>query len=823
MGLNKLKILFLMLFVAAGISSSAWGEGSEKKDETKPKEKTKVEDIVVKDKLESPATGKSVISKEFMDSLLSGNGSINEMVEILPDIQVSDDNVLGENSAEIKPSNISISGGRFYENNFIIDGMGNNSYLDPGSEETSHVINDVEGHPQAIFLGSELVKEITVYDSNVPAEYGGFTGGVVSAETKDPGFEWHGSFKYRGTKSSWTKYHVEKNDDFDFSKKEPEFEKEEITTTISGPITKKTGVLASYRRLTSSEPERHFLGSKSNERSSESFFTKFTSDLTDTSVLKASFTYSPYKNETYLQDVKNSDYTIEGGGAAFNASYNRYIGGGELEIKTGVSQSENSRKSPQHYYSWAATNTKPWGKDINQDYSKEGGYGDIEKTQTAFNLASSYKFEDFEALKGNHEIKTGFSFEAAQGEYNRKDLTYLYTGAASGLPNLECRPDQEIDSIPGEQFFTSRKVFSPSKATVDINSFAAYVQDTIRMGRFIINPGVRLEYDDYMENFNFSPRFSASYDIFNNRKTILTMGANRYYARSLMTYGLREARKPYLSQIRSSYHNVVQEWEDASGVGSNATEFSKLKTPYSDELAFGLDQKLFKGLLSVKYVQREGRDEFARQYDQEPAKDGIRYYTMTNNGESSHKSYRLSWTRSWVNHSIMFYGTYQETDSSNENYDTNLDDTTSDYVWSIPDKKAMPRTELPKNNYNRPLKLALVYTGKLPKGFYFTNITKYTGSYENLEDTGKKTEYIRYDGNLGEYISEDIPVYGEVSYDAVLTFDWKLGWKKEFKNKMGFEFMAEIENVFDARQTSDKYENKYVKGRQFWAGCSVFF
>ena len=51
-----------------------------------------------------------------------------------------------------------------------------------------------------------------VYDSNIPVEYGGFTGGVVSAQVKsyqgEDTFSWHFGMQ----RDEWEKFHVAEED-----------------------------------------------------------------------------------------------------------------------------------------------------------------------------------------------------------------------------------------------------------------------------------------------------------------------------------------------------------------------------------------------------------------------------------------------------------------------------------------------------------------------------------------------------------------------------------------------------------------------------------
>ena len=63
------------------------------------------------------------------------------------------------------------------------------------------------GSSQAVTINTDLLCKITLLDSNVGAEFGEFTGGVVSAETCSPQTEIgkiHGSLSYDYTSDHWS-------------------------------------------------------------------------------------------------------------------------------------------------------------------------------------------------------------------------------------------------------------------------------------------------------------------------------------------------------------------------------------------------------------------------------------------------------------------------------------------------------------------------------------------------------------------------------------------------------------------------------------------
>lgn len=88
------------------------------------------------------------------------------------------------------PNNqLSISGAPSYNNLYLVNGA---------------VVNDtVRGQPEAVYI-EDAIQETTILTGNVSAEYGRFTGGVVSAITKSGGNEFSGSLRDSFTNDKWT-------------------------------------------------------------------------------------------------------------------------------------------------------------------------------------------------------------------------------------------------------------------------------------------------------------------------------------------------------------------------------------------------------------------------------------------------------------------------------------------------------------------------------------------------------------------------------------------------------------------------------------------
>ncbi len=761
----------------------------------------------------NPATGRSVMDRATIERMPAGNGSINEMLRLFPDVQLTESFRSTGQVGEILPPAVSISGGKTFQNNFRIDGIGNNSLLDPARENDG--VNLLPGHAQSLFLNAALLESITLYDSNIPARHGGFTGGVVEARTRDPRPTLGGRLHYRTTRSEWTRFHLEEGDE------EPtDFRKHDFGAELEIPLNPSMGILASYSRLDSRLPQRHLGAAASQTRRLENFFLKY-SWLQPQGELRLTFAATPYEARRFHPNVRDSAYRLKGGGAQGAVQYDLFLPAGDLQLRGGYQSSWSTRQAPRDLRAWVATQSRPWGMEIGKLESLEGGFGDIEMRQENLTLGAAMVFDPVRAGSVVHSPSVGIDFENVRGRFERKETTRVYSGGRLDV-DVICGEDG-YGCIDEEQYFAARRTFSRGAVWAQVNLVDLFVEDEMQMGRLAVRPGVRLSYDDFMQNLNVAPRLATSYDLFGDGGTVLIGGANRYYGRTLLTYKLREAVHPPILEYRTTFLGFVTPWEPDLDRGADVNRFSHLATPYSDELTAGVDQALLQGRLSLKYVRRDGKDELARDYGPTQP-DGLRVYTLTNRGRSRHDSVRLSWERGWSRHFFMANVTWQQSTTTNESYDDILaQEEVSSRIWF--DGRVIERGELPRGNFNRPWLANLVYTGDLGYGLSFTNVARYRSGYRTIVDTREDRvvpgEQGWRDPFTGEPISEALPVFREERLSGGVVFDWVLGW--HLPAFPGVLLTLEIDNVFDARLPTGTARNDFEVGRQFWAGAQYRF
>lgn len=782
--------------------------------------------LTVIGELENPAGGPSTLNGELLRRLPQGNGTLTELLQVFPDVQLSDRFNSSKTGGEIRQPGVSISGGKLYQNNFLIDGIGNTSLLDPAGSN-SDPFQDMVGHPFERSLNSSLVERVEVYDSMVPARFGGFTGGVINAHIRQPGPELAGTLGYRTTRSDWTRLHFSADDQAALASTrldlQPKFRKESYGATLDIPLNPTLGLLLSWDEMVSDIPRPHLGDSAQQQRRQQDGLAKLAWDPSPADHLEMLFNTTPYQERGFLRNVLNSQRTVRFDATALQSSWSHFNAQGEARLDAAYRRSRQNLDAPQHFRLWGVTDSKAWGRLIDSDNSAEGGLGDLEKTQQSIDLKGSFAWEPLSAGHISHELSTGLELNRTDANFERRETSFAYQGARLS-PDILCG-DNSFDCVEKEQFFTERLVYAAGISSARINQGALFVEDLARFERLELRPGLRLEYNDLMEQTNLAPRLAAHYDLFGNQATLLSAGLNRYYGATLLTAKLREAKQPIQSESRTSFRNRPLAWEANAPKAHSLTRFSSLDTPYADEFALGVDQTLYGGRLSLKYVRRESKDELATSVSPlQP--DGLFRFTFNNQGRSRHESYRMTWERNWSAHLLSLNATYQETSSNHDDYDDQLmQGNTSGQVWY--QGQLIGLSELPGRDHNRPWRLNLTYVATLPRGFTFTNITRFRSGYRKIENSGR-TEAIpgseaRPDPFTGEPIFEARDVYEEVKYGHVLTFDWKLSWRSPAWQGQSVVLTLEALNLFNARSRTAGTTDAYELGRQFWAGAQYYF
>lgn len=791
-----------------------------------------MEDVDVRARvIRNDFTGRTEIPRELIRNMPAGNGGVTDMLQFAPGVQY-DEMYRGSSSAgELSAPDVSISGGKTYDNLFVVDGMSNSNIMNPG-QTSPYAKSDLPGSSQKYYVDSWIIEDITLYDSDISAAYDGFTGGVVSVNTIRPKNKFGGNITYRTTRSEWTHYFVGDRDARQLagymSSVQPRFRKNFVSTSVNIPLTARTGLIASYVYNSSEIPLLHFSEWKNQSRESHTALLKASHNIDGLTYIDATASYSPSYAKYYLKNAKGSDFTINSGGYYGIVNYVKESGGGgSLELHADYSYNISKRDAPDVYKSWIATKYKPWGAQIvdangNISASNEGGMGSVEQQDRTLKLAVEQALEPV-VFMGRHSVKYGAAYSNISGEYKRPHDGVEYS-EASKSSDIDCNGDTQT-CVAGDQYFTKRVITPASTVNAAINVYTAFAEDTWEISRVSARAGLRVTNDDYMRNTNLAPRLLLSFDATGSGNTVFTGGYNRYYTSNLLANKLQEGKRPSYAEKRWKIFNVATGWHESSENTPYSYKYKDLKTPYADELTAGITQMLYDTELGLRYMQRASRDEFATNREQ-IGTDGVYYYSLNNNGRSDYTSVQFRLHKTWRAHTVMFNATWQNTKTSNNNYNATFDLDEMEKVVFL-DGKKVKLHELPRDNFNRPAVFNIAYYGR-----YFNHLTlaamlKYETGYKqiSLVNDNKLLGYGEIDPETGEPVQIVTDEYETRHLGDAVTLDVSVEWEQRFGAEQTLTLRIEVTNALNAKNKSGSLtrSDEYQLGRQLWASASYRF
>lgn len=655
-------IFYLVLSINYANSNEESGSNKQHNDSNVKQYRLNAVNIVDKAIFDSKYQSNNTINNTIIESNPTGNGDITSILRILPNVQYDNAQLQSTTPGEIDPANISISGGLYYQNNFLIDGFNMNNDLDPsisGGNYNAVGVTALPGRSQGLNIDTSLLESINVQDSNISAAYGGFTGGVVEANTKKATKKFGAKISYQITQGnaetnaiSLTRYHIygDANDFLNSTSdsNQPNFIKHIVRSSFESKMNDNAGVIASLITTQSFIPLNAYAATqisstldsvrKEQKRQSYNLYVKGHYDIGESIRLEASYAYMPQFNNYFIVNTRNSDFDMLTGGhqAGIKSFWDNAIG--NLTTQANFNYLDNSRtNSATNMYIWRYSTDKNWNPNGN---NSEGGYGNVDSKQITFTTKIHQDFESFSIKFWENHLNTGIELGYVNAYYERLEDTMIgnigfnrpMSGSCTDLiwcsngivdiTNLS-QALQNIWRDNQGQYASRITLYEAGKINLHNFTLASYVEDDMKfdIGKYgSINArfGLRLDYDTYMNKVAIAPRFSLNFiapwknwDRGKYFVTQVSFGANRYYGRNLFAYRLYDARSALQVTLNRSAENIA--WENAAITrNKNDTNFQQLRIPYADELMVGFVQKFFMFNLNAKYIHRFGRDEVRR-------------------------------------------------------------------------------------------------------------------------------------------------------------------------------------------------------------------
>jgi outer membrane receptor protein involved in Fe transport len=529
--------------------------------------------------------------------------------------------------------NISISGAQSWESLYTINGV---------------VVNEnIRGQSRDLFI-EDAILETTTMTSNMSAEYGRFAGGVVNTVTKSGGNQFSGSFRVNVENDSWngetplTTFQADENNyvyeatfggyivrdalwffaagrDWDESSSDqivtpgqPEagipYPTSQSETRLEGKLTGSIGpnhrvmlsyldIDAPYENFPNWPPAVDEGGLTSGETPETGVSVTYTGVLADNFFLEALYS--------------QREMSIVGGGGV-----NTHLGGSPIwDYLEYVTFND----------AWFDAAGPPKERDNENIYAK-----------------ASWFFSG----GGTHDLVFGVDYFDDQNTENNRQMASGYAFSPFVPQNYDTPGHPLVVVEPYGAYIIWGDVLQESVGShVETTSF--FVNDTWRVNdRLTLNLGVRYDKNDATDqagavtadDYRFSPRLSASYDVKGDGSIILNAGFNRYatamiqntatagsaageavynwymYAGPALAAGTEEYpdNEAALNAVFDWFFNVyggpnnldLAYWISIPGVVPRVDD--GLRTPYGDEFTLGASFRLgTRGVVRADYVHRE--------------------------------------------------------------------------------------------------------------------------------------------------------------------------------------------------------------------------
>lgn len=782
------------------------------------------------------SAGETHIDRRVIDALPRGNGDITSLLKIHPNVQFDSRAQQSNKGGEIAPADISINGAKFYQNSYVLDGMGISNHLDPGIK-TENMPHMLSGSAFGMNIDSSLVCDVVVRDANVPVEYGGFTGGVVEAKTCEPKRAFGGQIAYQTTRSSWMHDYIDQrykdayrnsNDSF---LGQPKFTKQTWRLALEGKPTENTGLIGSIVQTTSEIPLAPYpvaggvspQNDTTETRKLQNFFVRgFWHPVGDID-LDASLTYAPGEDRRFINTWQNSGWNNHTGGKGANLGMAWRLPAGTWTQRLSWTQVEGSRYGEDANASkwWKASPEKNWAPAGSN--AVEGGRGAQYQQEDTLTYLSKFDWAAKQIGPFTHRFQAGLDISRTKAIYERRSPFVYYETPAN--TNSCIGPDGVADfstcsltapySEPtwDGQYFTKRSTYRAGQVDAEGYRRALFVQDEIERGNVKLRLGLRYQNDDLSTKSGLAPRFAAFWDVFGNRNTQLEAGLNRYYSYPLFAYELTAGRRGLLSyETRAS---MASPW-----VFSNA-QFDRdrhraLENPYDDEAMLGWQQQWAGFTWGAKFVYREGRKQVAAQTLTDPAGSGNLLYYFTNDGKSENKTFSITvsknapWKLAGTSTEAMFIIDWTRSEASNLNYGDTLDSNGIDRLVRY-NGKVMPWSARPVDNYLRPWTARLLLNTEIPAArLKIGNFLRFRGGYDQVVQVGT---YKHNGTNISDYGKKHFG--GALVWDVNATLPLPTG----IANQEAYATVS-VNNVLDRKAALYDNGNSlgvlYEYGRQFW-------
>ncbi|CAB1214532.1 TonB-dependent receptor plug domain-containing protein [Acinetobacter bouvetii] len=800
--------------------------------------------------------GTTTYTKEDLQKTPNSSKNITDFLKVNPNVQFDREQRSSRTQGELRPAEVSINGAQYYQNKFLVNGVNNSNVMDPGGALGKDSYQGFDSGSQGMAINADLLCKLEVLDSNVSAEYGEFSGGVISAETCAPTSEVgkiHGSITYDYTESDWARYNIftpEDIKDFDepTQSNQKEFKKQGLSANLYGRMSENLGINLYGSKRQSIIPVMSGISSPEKidqERNNTNAGATFYYQPNAQNNIKFGFDYGDIDALTYIESRRNSGATTNTESTALFAEIETRLNTATVTQKLNYQRMDSQRVAENHLgIFWQyAPGSKDWTEQPSSATANaaEGTTsGSLNQFQDSLSYSLKSVFDSFNFGNTQHTWTLGAGYDHYNAKWERP--TDLYNYNAAGRTNLSsgqsCQPDDFLcdsaTTLNGKsgQYFFKGVLYKAGSAQAQQDRWHAYVQDQILWKNLDLRLGLRSDYDSLSSQYNIAPRSALTYRPLHNESLKLVTGFNRYYSAQTLATELRQQIANLKYDIeRETKNPATLTWKETQNSGYR-NDSTNLKTPYSDETLLGLITQFNNWEMGLKWVNRHSKDEITRdRYVSEQSFNGktflgTDYFTYGNNGRSQSDIYTFTLKNlspfKLLSSSHQFALGFDYTDVQknfidyHENYQVNTPNE-EDRLVQYGDK-IIHWSDRPAENFNQP------WTARISWDIGFEQLPLKINnffSYKSAYDDALKVKDIDYQGEMINAY-EILKVKPRFSWDMRTSYDFNLA--KDNTVTLGLT----INNVTNRKNT---YTGSYLNsntlkseiGRQFIADVTFKF
>jgi outer membrane receptor for Fe3+-dicitrate len=522
-------------------------------------------------------------------------------------------------------ANPSISGASGLENQYVIDGVNvtNQGY---GALGSYSIVFGSLGNATPF----DFVKEVQVKTGGYEAEYGQATGGVVNVLTKSGTNAMHGSvFGYaRPSKieGNWTQI-TSPNGTINTKSTQVS----DVGGEAGGPIIRNRlfffgAIDPSWETRTSLVPPGFpLLGTYPDgldrNRQTTSYSAKATYQLSNSHRFDASFFGDPSKGENgpqrgsaLLNKDTSSFSSITYGGHNQTVRYDGVLSSNFL-LEGFWARALNDINEVPSVNTWRVTDRTVTPNAIS------GGIGFYEAGNHSLNNQFAAKLTN---VIGNHQVKYGVQFDDVTYSNINQRTGPTFTAPDGRQTATGATIDVIADPTFGKIYRVTRANFNSARTTTQ-KYVTFFAQDSWRLDRLTINPGIRYEQEkmagsiitDFQLKNNWAPRLGATYDLTGDGKTKAFGNFGIFYSRIPNDLAAR-ALSADDGTSRADYFDAnltrpipngtlaggVTNHYQTAGVGADTID-PNAKLSYVREFVVGIEREVMANMtVGVRYINK---------------------------------------------------------------------------------------------------------------------------------------------------------------------------------------------------------------------------